>query len=102
MALFVISIPLMLVAVGVAVVPLVVVSRREVTELVHEAEMKFERHRRNHPVRHRAPLERGRTVTATSRRPHSHDSHESHESHEHHEPRPLQRPWHEPVLLEQR
>jgi hypothetical protein len=75
MALFVISIPLMIVAVGLAVVPLFVVSRREVTELVRESEAKFERHRRNHPVRHRAPLERRTTATATatatSRRPHA-------------------------------
>jgi hypothetical protein len=92
MALFVISIPLMIVAVGLAVVPLVVVSRREVSDLVRESEMKFERHRRNHPVRHRAPLERGRTApaTATSRRPHA-DEHQL-----------RQRPWHEPVLVEQR
>ena len=94
MALFVISIPLMIVAIGLAVVPLVVVSRREVSDLVRESEIKFERHRRNHPVRHRAPLEPGRTATgsatATSRRPHA-DEHQ-----------PRQRPWHEPVLLEQR
>jgi hypothetical protein len=94
MALFVISIPLMIVAVGIAVVPLVVVSRREVTDLVRESEMKFERHRRNHPVRHRAPLERGRTATATAtataRRPHTGE----------HQAR--QRPWYEPVLVEQR
>jgi hypothetical protein len=92
MALFVISIPLMIVAVGIAVVPLVVVSRREVTDLVRESEAKFERHRRNHPVRHRAPLERGGSATgaAMSCRPRA-DEH-----------RPRQRPWHEPVLLEQR
>jgi hypothetical protein len=94
MALFVISIPLMIVAVGVAVVPLIVVSRREVTDLVRESEMKFERHRRNHPVRHRAPLERGEsataTATATVRGSHT-DEH-----------RPRQRPWYEPVLVEQR
>jgi hypothetical protein len=92
MALFVISIPLMIVAIGIAVVPLVVVSRREVSELVRESEAKFERHRRTHPVRHRAPLER-RTpaaASAASRRPNAED----------HEPR--QRPWHEPVLAEEK
>jgi hypothetical protein len=82
MALFVISIPLMI----VAVVPLVVVSRREITDLVHGAEAKFERHRRRHPVRHRAPMDR-RTPT-TSGHPRADEA--------------RQRPWHEPVLLERR
>jgi hypothetical protein len=75
MALLVISIPIMILAVGLAVIPLVVVSHREVTDLVREAETKFDRHRRNHPVRHRAPLERH--TPATSQQQH----------------------WHEPVLL---
>lgn len=91
MALFVMSIPLMIVAVGIAVVPLVVVSRREVTELVREAEMKFERHRRLHPVRHRAPRERHSTAAMTSRTPPQPKEQES-----------RQLPWYEPVLFEQR
>lgn len=84
MALLVISIPIMIVAVGLAVLPLVVVSRREVSELGREAETRFHRHRRNHPVRHRAPLERHTAATSRHQPPDD----------------PRQRPWHEPVLLE--
>lgn len=42
MSLFIISIPLMLVAVGIAVVPLIAMSKKEVHHLMHEAERHLE------------------------------------------------------------
>lgn len=83
MMLFFWTIPLMMLAVLVAAVPLVVVSRREAAQLVHDAEMRFERHRRRHPERHRTAhgdLQRGPSVPSPSgKSPHA--------------------PWYKPVLL---
>jgi hypothetical protein len=45
MSLFIISIPLMLVAVGIAVVPLIAMSKKEVHHLMYEAERRLEEHR---------------------------------------------------------
>ena len=80
------TIPLMALAVLVAAVPLVVVSRREVTDLVREAEKRFDRHQREHPGRH------GSTRRAAKRPMAGRPPAEA----------LRQRPWHEPVLLEQR
>jgi hypothetical protein len=85
-ALFYMTIPLMVLAILVAAVPLVVVSRREVTELVREAEKRFERHQREHPGRHRIT----RSAAKRSVAPRAHAD------------IPQQRPWHQPVLLEDR
>jgi hypothetical protein len=82
MALFFISIPLMLVAVGVAVVPLIVMSRNEVRHLARQAEQRLERHAHVHLQLH------GAEDAATT---------------EHEKPeRARARRWHEPVLLETR
>lgn len=51
MWLFYLSIPLMVVAIGAAAVPLLVTSRREIRQLAHEAEMKVELHHRRHGTR---------------------------------------------------
>lgn len=55
---FYLTIPLMVLAIGAAAVPLFVVSRREITQFIREAEMKVELHRRRHGMRthsHGAP-----------------------------------------------
>ena len=84
MLLFEMSIPLMILAVCIAAVPLIVVSRREVSELVREAEMKFERHRREHPVGHRGVNTRHTHGRAGRGRPREHS----------------ERPWYEPVFVD--
>jgi hypothetical protein len=58
MWLFYLTIPLMVVAVGAAAVPLLVASRREITQLTREAEMKVELHRRRHGLRAHSHQER--------------------------------------------
>lgn len=88
MALFIISIPFMIVAIGIAVVPLIGVSRSEVRHLTAE----LERHREQRLLAHEA-----------------HQGH-SHAAHEAHRPAldPLPTPaitakraqWHEPVHIE--
>ena len=45
MSLFIISIPLMLVAIGIAIVPLIAMSKKEVRHLMYEAERRLEEHR---------------------------------------------------------
>ncbi len=80
------TIPLMVLAILVAAVPLLVVSRREVTDLVREAERRFERHQREHPGRHR--ITRRAAKRSMAGRPQAETS--------------RQRPWHQPVLLEER
>ncbi|HUE06798.1 MAG TPA: hypothetical protein VMP41_05190 [Acidimicrobiales bacterium] len=86
MTLFYMTIPLMVLAILVAAVPLVVVSRREVTDLVRDAEKRFERHQRDHPGRQRITRRAARRSLAD--RPQSQN--------------PRQRPWHQPVLLQKR
>ncbi len=54
MTLFIISIPLMLVAVGVAVVPLLAMSHREVRHVAEEFEHRREQHRLAHQAHHHA------------------------------------------------
>ncbi len=80
------SIPFAILAVAISAVPLLVVSRREVSELVREAEAKFERHRHAHPVRHRAAQDRHTTATSRRVRIAEHGD----------------RPWYEPVLVHKR
>jgi hypothetical protein len=81
------TIPLMGLAVLAAFVPLVVVSRREFAELLHEAEIRFARHHAKRPRRHRMA---GRSPRAAMR-PQSE------------EPTPSrQRAWHQPLLLQHR
>lgn len=86
MWLFYMTIPLFALAVLGAAVPLLVASRREVHELVHEADARFERHRREHAGRRRT------TSHAASRAVAGRPQNDA----------PRQRPWHEPVLVEQR
>ncbi|MGO9854725.1 MAG: hypothetical protein ACLPYY_06775 [Acidimicrobiales bacterium] len=52
MSLFIISIPLMLVAIGIAVVPLIAMSKKEVRHLMHEAERRLEEHHLVQQARH--------------------------------------------------
>ena len=56
MSLFIISIPLMLVAVGIAVVPLIAMSKKEVHHLMYEAERRLEEHRLVQQAHHHARL----------------------------------------------
>ena len=52
MSLIIISIPLMLVAIGIAVVPLIAMSKKEVRHLMHEAERRLEEHHLVQQARH--------------------------------------------------
>ena len=56
MSLFIIGIPLVLVAIGIAVVPLIAMSKKEVHHLMYAAERRLEAHRlvqqAHHHVRH--------------------------------------------------
>ncbi len=52
MSLFIISIPLMLVAIGIAVVPLIAMSKKEVRHLMQEAERRLEEHHLVQQARH--------------------------------------------------
>lgn len=54
MALLIISIPLMFVAVGIAVVPLIAMSKKEVRHLMYEAERRLEEHRLVQEAHHHA------------------------------------------------
>ena len=81
MSLFIISIPLMLVAIGIAVVPLIAMSKKEVSHLMHEAERRLEEHRLVQQARHHqrpasasAPAEGA--VHAPARRDHERDGHQ--------------------------
>ncbi len=51
MSLVIISIPLMLVAIGIAVVPLIAMSKKELRHLMQEAERRVEEHRLVHQAR---------------------------------------------------
>lgn len=86
MSLFVISIPLMLVAIGIAVVPLIAMSKKEVRHLMHEAERRVEEHRLVHQAHEHA---RHASASAPA------DAAVHAPAHLHGE-----RPWHEPVLVE--
>jgi hypothetical protein len=86
MTLFYMTLPLMVLAILLATVPLIVLSCREVTDLVREAETRFERHRRAHRERRR--ITRVAPMRTSGGRPESET--------------PRQRPWHEPVLLQER
>ncbi len=81
MSLFIISIPLMLVAIGIAIVPLIAMSKKEVRHLMYEAERRLEEHRlvqQAHHHRHHAaasaPAERA--VHAPARRDHEGHGHQ--------------------------
>ena len=54
MTLFIISIPLMLIAVGIAVVPLLALSHRESRHIAQEFEHRLEQHRLTHQAHHHA------------------------------------------------
>ena len=86
MSLFIISIPLMLVAIGIAVVPLIAMSKHEVRHLMHEAERRLEEHhlvqQAHHHQRHAsASVSAEGAVHAPARGDH-------------------ERPVHQPVLVE--
>ncbi len=66
MTLFIISIPLMLVAVGVAVVPLLAMSHREVRHVAEEFEHRREQHRLAHQAHHHAHATRPTAATGPS------------------------------------
>ncbi len=86
MSLFIISIPLMLVAVGIAVVPLIAMSKKETRHLMGEAERRLEEHRLLHQAHHHL---RPATVTAPANGAEHVPVH-----------RDRQRRAHEPVLVE--
>jgi hypothetical protein len=85
MWLFFLTIPLMVVAIGAAAVPLLVASRREITQLAREAEMKVELHRRRHGMR-----------THGHATPHSPRPQSSPRRSTHHD----RNAWYRPVLIE--
>jgi hypothetical protein len=94
MALFIISVPLTLVAVGVAVIPLIATSLNEARHLAREAEERLERHAHLHRQAHRA----GHATQANAGQPTPPIDAKGHNKPE----RVRVRRWHEPVLLETR
>lgn len=84
MWLFYLTIPLMVVAIGVAAVPLLVASRREIAQLTREAEMKLELHRRRHGLRTHSHMARPAQPRQPVRRNTHHD----------------RNAWYRPVLIE--
>jgi hypothetical protein len=54
MSLFIIGIPLVLVAIGIAVVPLIAMSKKEVHHLMYAAERRLEAHRLVQQAHHHA------------------------------------------------
>lgn len=84
MTLFMISIPFMLVAVGIAVIPLLAMSRNELLHIASE----FERYREQQSRAHHA------------RRQHAHDVHRDDRSRARTPAREAEsRRWHKPVLI---
>lgn len=82
MWLFYLTIPLMVLAIGAAAIPLLVTSRREVRQLAREAEMKVELHHRRHGLR---------THTHMARPPRPVPRRRTHRDHN---------AWYRPVLIE--
>ena len=87
MTLFIISIPLMLIAIGIAVVPLLALSHREARHIAHEFEHRLEQHRLAHQTHHHA---------------HAHSAHRDHRTLEHTAPGKTESVrTHEPALVQQ-
>jgi len=86
MSLFILTIPLMLIAIGIAVVPLIALSRKEIRHLMDEAERRLEEHRLVHQAHHHA---RHASASAPA------DGAVQAPVH-----RDRERPWHQSVLVE--
>ena len=86
MTLFILTIPLMLVAIGIAVVPLIAMSKREMRHLMYEAERRLEEHRLVHQAHHHVRPAAASVPAAGAVRAPAHRDRERH--------------WHQPVLVE--